>query len=132
MWISKYTDNSINKIKNTLKTMHNFFKILSDETRLRCLALIYDNKELCVCELTHALNLPQSKISRHLSLIKLNTLIIDKRVGQWVFYSIHPEVLAFKNNIMQITITDLKNTSPFKEDRERLLAMENRPQINNK
>lgn len=81
--------------------MNEFFKVLADETRLRCLALIYENNELCVCELIHALELPQSKISRHLSLIKLNNLIVDRREGQWGFYSPCPNVSKFKKNIIK-------------------------------
>jgi ArsR family transcriptional regulator len=44
-----------------------FFKMLADSTRLRCLLLMQAEGELCVCELTHALNLSQPKISRHLA-----------------------------------------------------------------
>ena len=110
--------------------MNEFFKVLADETRLRCLALIYQNRELCVCELIHALDLPQSKISRHLSLIKLNKLIIDRRVGQWVIYSPHPDISAFKDNIIKTSIKELIDKSPFKQDRNRLLKMANRPLIN--
>jgi len=109
--------------------MNEFFKVLADETRLRCLALIYENNELCVCELIHALELPQSKISRHLSLIKLNKLIIDRREGQWVLYSPHPDISTFKNTIIRAIIKELIDTPPFKEDKKRLLEMENRPQL---
>ena len=41
-------------------------KCLADETRLRMLLLISQEGELCVCELTSALNEGQSKVSRHL------------------------------------------------------------------
>ncbi|MCK5662628.1 MAG: ArsR family transcriptional regulator, partial [Thiotrichaceae bacterium] len=34
-----------------------FFKMLADNTRLRALMLMQRKGELCVCELTHALNL---------------------------------------------------------------------------
>lgn len=112
--------------------MNDFFKILADETRLRCLTLIYENHELCVCELIHALELPQSKISRHLSLIKLNNLIVDRREGQWVFYSVPPNVSKFKINIIDMSINELKKTKPFKEDRNRLIGMANRPLFNKK
>ena len=112
--------------------MNDFFKVLADETRLRCLTLIYENHELCVCELIHALELPQSKISRHLSLMKLNNLIIDRREGQWVFYSVHPNISKFKINIIDMSINELKNTNPFKEDRKRLIGMANRPLFNKK
>jgi ArsR family transcriptional regulator len=48
------------------------------------LALICKNKVLCVCELEYALNLGQSKISRHLNILKLNGLISKRRYGKWV------------------------------------------------
>jgi len=110
--------------------MNNFFKVLSDETRLRCLVLIYENHELCVCELMYALDLPQSKISRHLALIKLNKLIADKREGQWVIYSQTPNVSKFQEDIIKKLIQESVETSPFREDKDRLLTMENRPLIN--
>jgi len=31
----------------------NFFKCLSDETRLNIVTLVTENKELCVCDLTY-------------------------------------------------------------------------------
>ncbi|MGC8733368.1 MAG: ArsR/SmtB family transcription factor, partial [Halothiobacillaceae bacterium] len=46
---------------------HTFFHALSDPTRLRCLAMLHAQGELCVCELTRALGLSQPKISRHLA-----------------------------------------------------------------
>ncbi len=109
--------------------MNEFFKVLADETRLRCLALIFQHEEVCVCELIYALALPQSKISRHLSIIKLNNIISQRRQGQWVMYSVHPELTAFKKEILKMTIKELSNTAPYKEDNKRLLSMECRPEI---
>jgi ArsR family transcriptional regulator len=109
--------------------MNDFFKVLSDETRLRCLFLIFENNEVCVCELIHALALPQSKISRHLSIIKLNTLITQRRFGQWVLYSVNSNLSDLKKEIIKISFNNLKNTSPFKNDRVRLHSMKNRPLI---
>ena len=45
-------------------------KSLSDQTRLRSLMLLMQEGELCVCELTYALNLIQPKISRHLASLR--------------------------------------------------------------
>ena len=42
------------------------FKALSDETRLRVLNLILE-RECCVCEVMQALEISQSKASRHLT-----------------------------------------------------------------
>ncbi|MEO9274926.1 metalloregulator ArsR/SmtB family transcription factor [Marinomonas sp. 5E14-1] len=51
-----------------------FFKALADDTRLRCLLLIKQFTELCVCELMEALNETQPKISRHLAQLRKNGL----------------------------------------------------------
>jgi len=40
------------------------FKNLSDETRLTLVLLLKERQELCVCELSAILQLPQPKISR--------------------------------------------------------------------
>ena len=109
--------------------MNDFYKVLSDETRLRCLVLIFENRELCVCELIHALELPQSKISRHLSIIKLNGLIKQRREGQWVLYSIHPQLSDVKRHIISLSIDALKDNQPYKKDSIRLHNMSHRPAI---
>ena len=58
-----------------------FYKCLSDETRLRCLLLIEQEGELCVCELTEALDEIQPKVSRHLAQLRKCELLIDRRQG---------------------------------------------------
>ena len=52
-------------------TPENFTRSLADPTRLRILVLLLE-RELCVCELTQALSLPQPKISRQSSAKGLN------------------------------------------------------------
>lgn len=73
----------------------NFFKCLSDETRLSIVTLVAENKELCVCDLTEKLNLSQPKISRHLALLRSSGLLQDRRQSQWVYYSINPQLPAW-------------------------------------
>ena len=70
----------------------NFFKCLSDETRLHIVTLVFDHEELCVCDLTEKLQLSQPKISRHLALLRTAGLLQDRRQGQWIYYSIHPQL----------------------------------------
>lgn len=62
-------------------------KSLSDETRLRIINLLYE-RELCVCDLMEVLQLPQTKISRHLSYLKNAGLVTDRKKAQWVHYSL--------------------------------------------
>ncbi|MHA3050659.1 metalloregulator ArsR/SmtB family transcription factor [Acinetobacter sp. ANC 4635] len=72
-----------------------FFKCLSDETRLSIVILIAENKEQCVCDLTDKLQVSQSKISRHLALLRSCGLLNDRRQSQWVYYSINPQLPAW-------------------------------------
>src|SRR5690606_12109290 len=68
------------------------FKALADETRARIVLLITHEQELCVCELTCALNQSQPKISRHLAQLRASGLLADRRQGQWVYYRLHPHL----------------------------------------
>lgn len=66
------------------------FKCLADDTRLMLLLLIHVEEELCVCEMTHALDQSQPKVSRHLAQLRRCGLLNDRREGQWVYYSLTP------------------------------------------
>lgn len=62
-------------------------KSLSDSTRLRILNLL-DQGELCVCDIMNVLELPQSTVSRHLSILKANRFISSRKQGLWHYYRI--------------------------------------------
>ncbi len=68
------------------------FKCLADETRARMTLLIASEGELCVCELTCALDLSQPKISRHLAQLREAGILMDRRQGQWVYYRLNPSL----------------------------------------
>jgi len=68
----------------------NFFRALSDGTRLRLMLLLRREGRLCVCELVHALDAAQPRISRHLGHLRDIGLVRDERRGQWVYYEINP------------------------------------------
>lgn len=87
-----------------------FFKCLADDTRLKCLLLIAQEEELCVCELTEALELSQPKVSRHLAQLRKCNLLQDRREGQWIFYSINPQLEDWALNTLQGC---LHNNLPF-------------------
>jgi ArsR family transcriptional regulator len=63
------------------------FKALSDETRLRIIKLL-ERGELCVCDITAALDMVQPKVSFHLSTLKEAGLIRDRKQGRWIHYSL--------------------------------------------
>lgn len=102
-----------------------FYKALSDDTRLRCLLLLQQQGELCVCEFIEALELSQPKISRHLALLKKQNLVVTRKQGQWVFYSINSELPLWC--LSTITLT-LENQLDYIQTNVTLLeAMGDRP-----
>ena len=104
---------------NDLKKEINIIKALGDETRLRILKLLL-KRELCVCELEAALNLTQSKISRHLTVLRSTGLVKDRRDGQWIFYSLFRSKDAFGNSLIQIIRNSLSESVLVEEDKRRL------------
>ncbi|MBF0621614.1 MAG: metalloregulator ArsR/SmtB family transcription factor [Magnetococcales bacterium] len=103
------------------------FKALADETRLRCLILLIHEQELCVCELCHALDITQPKISRHLATLRNNGVVQDRRSGQWIYYSLHPELATWATQIMQNAAQGARSLEPFTRDQQRLTSMPDRP-----
>lgn len=66
------------------------FKVLSDETRLRVISLL-SYQDLCVCEFSGILGIPQPKISKALSKLRDLNLVNDRRQDKFVFYSLRKD-----------------------------------------
>jgi ArsR family transcriptional regulator len=103
------------------------FKQLSDTTRLRCLALMISEGELCVCELTHALGLSQPKISRHLAQLREFDVVQSRRAGHWVHYRVHDDPPKWAALIIQGIREGTGRSEPYRTDLQVLKDMPNRP-----
>jgi len=77
------------------------FKALADETRLRIMALLLTEQELCVCDIIAAVKLPQSTVSRHLAYLRKSGLVNDRRCGLWMYYSIVDSDGVFQRELVQ-------------------------------
>jgi DNA-binding transcriptional ArsR family regulator len=69
--------------------LQRIFKTLADPTRVRILALL-EREELAVQELMEALGMAQSRVSRHLAILREAGLVQDRRDGTFVFYRFAP------------------------------------------
>ncbi len=114
-----------------MKNLARYLKLFSDETRLRCLHLIMENKSLCVCEITYALKLSQPKISRHLTLLRNYELISDERKGKWVYYTINSQLETHQKKLLDSIISVQKSTPQAQSDQKRLKTMKGRPDVLN-
>lgn len=102
------------------------FKCLADDNRARMMLLIAHEGELCVCELTCALNESQPKISRHLAQLRICGLLMDRRQGQWVYYRLHPNLPDWVRGVLSSTLA--ANQHWLSPDAKRLADMGDRPQ----
>lgn len=92
------------------------FSALSDETRLRCLALLLRGGELCVCDLTAVLELSQPKVSRHLAYLRALDLVADRRAGQWIHYRLPRELPPWVRQVLRATVAAAGDDSPLAAD----------------
>lgn len=64
-----------------------FFKVIADKTRLRILWAL-DNHEMCVCDIANLLGMTTSAISHQLGTLRKANLVVNRKVGKTVFYSL--------------------------------------------
>lgn len=102
------------------------FSLLSDNTRLRCLILLQKKGKLCVCEICEVLDCIQPKISRHIALMRKSGLVSHERRGQWVYYSLHPQLPDWVKSIIQSIYDNLLDQSPYRSDLQKLAQLEDR------
>lgn len=89
-----------------MKSAAQLFKALSDETRLRILALLTGG-ELCVCDLMAILELPQSTVSRHLAYLRNSGLVVDRREGVWMYYCLATAADALQVELLELLARQL-------------------------
>lgn len=68
------------------------YKALGEETRIRMVNLLAEIGEVCVCDLESALEITQSKTSRHLRVLKEADIVVDRREGAWIYYRVHDDL----------------------------------------
>ena len=69
---------------------------LNDETRVLLLRFIDQHGECCVCDLQNSLDMIQSRLSRHLKILKDAGFLKVERKGTWAYYSIRSPLDRFR------------------------------------
>jgi ArsR family transcriptional regulator len=70
-----------------LYDMAEFFKIFGDSTRIKILTLLF-HSEMCVCDISFALNISQSAVSHQLRILRQSKLVKFRKDGKVVYYSL--------------------------------------------
>ena len=109
----------------TLTRIAEFLRVLSDESRLTMLWLLSTEKELCVCDLTEALGVTQSKASRHLATLRHAGLVSDRRVGTWSYYSMRQPEGQTEGVVLSALLAGLGQVPAAKQARQKLKVSKN-------
>jgi ArsR family transcriptional regulator len=100
------------------------FKALSDPNRIRIVKML-EQRELCVCEVREVLNLSNSTVSKHLSILRDAGLITDDKEGKWVNYRIDTRS---ENPLVRSQLELLRKSflddEEVKEDKRKLLKVD--------
>lgn len=80
-----------------------FFKLLGDGSKFRIISSLAEG-EKCVCVIYSELALNQTLVSHHLSALKKEGLIIGRKEGKWVYYSLNKEYFAGIGRILPMFI----------------------------
>lgn len=110
-------------IVRVMDQIAHMFKTLEDETRLRIMALLLEADELCVCDLVTVLQLPQSTVSRQLSVLKGAGWLKDRREGLWIYYSLNKSLAPIQQFLAPVLRNFLPATDSAQKDRERLHSL---------
>jgi arsenate reductase/ArsR family transcriptional regulator len=95
-------------------------KAASDPTRTRILKLL-EGGGLCVCQVQAVLGLAPSTVSKHLTILKLAGLVVDRRDGKWIEYALatephHPHVRP----VLALVRGSLERDAAIAADRRKL------------
>ena len=88
------------KLKAAQKSFYQLSNILAlagNEVRLKILFLLEEEKELCPCDLADILQMTIPAISQHLRKLKDGNIVVTRKAGQTIYYSLTQENLKILN-----------------------------------
>lgn len=90
-------------------------KVLANRARLRILATL-DGHELCVLQVAAIFDIARSTASEHLTALRKTGLVVERRDGRFVFYSLSTEERA--RRFLEIVLGEMKGDAALGRDRE--------------
>ena len=94
--------------ENLLIDMANFYKAVSDVTRMKIINALYV-KELCVGDIANLLNMTKSAVSHQLKYLKNAFLIDCRKQGKEVYYFLADEHVKVVFEISKEHIMEMNN-----------------------
>lgn len=83
------------------------FKAFCDENRIQIIALLRDG-EKCACRLLEEMNITQPTLSHHMKILCDSGVVVGRKEGKWMHYSISEEGLENVMNYLEELKKNLK------------------------
>ena len=93
---------TVSGLNETFDYLANGLSLVGNSVRLKILYLLFEEKRLCVCDLSDILGMNISAISQHLRKMKDRNLLETERDAQTIFYSLTPEYSTLLNPFFEI------------------------------
>ena len=90
------------ELNESFDYLANGLSLVGNNVRLKILYLLFEEKRLCVCDLSDILEMNISAISQHLRKMKDRNLLQTEREAQTIFYSLTPEYSTLLNPFFEI------------------------------
>ncbi|MEQ8518621.1 MAG: metalloregulator ArsR/SmtB family transcription factor [Cytophagales bacterium] len=97
----KRCNDRVTELNGSFDYLSNGLELAGNKVRLKILFLLYEEKQLCVCDLSDILGMTISAISQHLRKLKDRKLIETERQAQTIYYSLTKE---YKNLLLPFFI----------------------------
>lgn len=94
------------------------FRAFADPTRLRILHLLHANA-LCVGDLIEIIDVPQPTASRHLAYLRKVQLVVTRKEGLWIYYSLAPARTSFDRKLLECLEECFEEVPELKADQAR-------------
>ena len=93
---------TVSELTDSFDYLANGLSLVGNSVRLKILYLLFEEKRLCVCDLSDILGMNISAISQHLRKMKDRNLLATEREAQTIFYSLTAEYAKMLNPFFEI------------------------------
>jgi len=114
-----YSYTRMNTTKAATSKVDIMFRAFSDRTRLRILNMLRSG-ETCVCDLVEVLAVPQPKVSRHLAYLRRAGLVVGRKDGFWMHYSLTASKSEFHQSLLNCLACCFTSVPELAKDVEKL------------
>ena len=104
----------------------NVFKALSDPNRIRIVKML-GVREMCMCEVREVLRLSNSTVSKHLTILRDASLLVDTKEGRWVNFRLNDRSdQRFIRSVLTLVKSSFDDDEAIRDDSRRLRHIDRR------